>query len=125
MLLLAVDSSGAPLAGLIIAGCGQRIVDLHGGTTSAGEDRCANHLLKAEAILIARTAGYLEYDLGGLPNAGVAAFKRGFGGREIETVGFWTLVTDPLAYRAVRLSRRIHHVVRRGGRHPGSDDPHP
>lgn len=111
LLFAVADDVPAPLATMLLIGCGSRIVDTYGGTTAEGEQRRANHLLKWEAMRHARAWGYRELDLWGLPNDGVAAFKRAFGGREVEYVGYWTLVTNPLAYRALHAMRDLRGLL--------------
>jgi len=55
--------------------------------TDAGADSRANYLLKWDAIRTFRDEGFALYDLWGLATGGIAQFKEGFGGREIEYVG--------------------------------------
>jgi lipid II:glycine glycyltransferase (peptidoglycan interpeptide bridge formation enzyme) len=113
-----------PLATMLLVGCGPRLADAYGGTTEAGEHRRANHLLKWEAMRRARAWGYRELDLWGLPNDGVAEFKRAFGGREVEYVGYWTLVTNPVAYRALHAVRDLRGLLHgKPGHRPASGGP--
>jgi lipid II:glycine glycyltransferase (peptidoglycan interpeptide bridge formation enzyme) len=90
--------SGQPIATLLLVSCGPRVVDLYGGTTPEGGRLRANYLLKWEAIRRCREAGLREYDLWGLPREGIAQFKSGFGGREVQYVGAWDLVTDRVGH---------------------------
>ena len=64
--------------------------------TAAGGDSRANYLLKWEAIRTSREQGATSYDLWGLATGGIAHFKTGFGGREVQYIGAWDLVLDPL-----------------------------
>ena len=82
--------------------CGPRVADLYGGTTAEGGRLRANYLLKWEAIRRSRDAGCGEYDLWGLPRAGIAQFKSGFGGAEIDYIGAWDLITDRIGHRVLR-----------------------
>jgi len=104
-LLFAEDgATGTPVATLFLVSCGPRVADLYGGTTADGGRLRANYLLKWEAIRRSRDAGFRQYDLWGLPRAGIAQFKSGFGGEEIDYVGAWDLITD-----------RVGHLVLRAG----------
>jgi lipid II:glycine glycyltransferase (peptidoglycan interpeptide bridge formation enzyme) len=118
-LLFAEDASGATLAALLLIRCGRRVTEPYGGMTEAAADLRANYLLKWEAIRRSREAGAEEYDLWGLPTAGIAHFKEGFGGREAVYVGAWDLDLDrmgALAIRTAEASRRIYLRLRNRGR---------
>jgi peptidoglycan pentaglycine glycine transferase (the first glycine) len=102
-LLFAEDAAtGTPVATLFLVSCGPRVADLYGGTTEEGGRLRANYLLKWEAIRRSRAAGLREYDLWGLPRAGIAQFKSGFGGTPVDYVGAWDLVTDRLGHAVLR-----------------------
>ena len=96
-------TTGAALATLFLVSCGPRVVDLYGGTTAEGGRLRANYLLKWEAIRRSRDAGFRQYDLWGLPREGIAQFKSGFGGVEVDYVGAWDLVTDRVGHRVLRV----------------------
>jgi peptidoglycan pentaglycine glycine transferase (the first glycine) len=102
-MLFAEDATGAAVATLFLVSCGPRVADLYGGTTEEGGRLRANYLLKWEAIRRSRAAGLQQYDLWGLPRAGIAQFKSGFGGTEIDYVGAWDLVTHRLGHRVLRV----------------------
>lgn len=89
--LAEAEEDGTVLAALLLVRCGQRVADLYGGTSAEGGRRRANYLLKWEAMRDLRAQGVTEYDLWGLPRAGIEQFKSGFGGREIDYVGAWEL----------------------------------
>lgn len=117
------ESSAEAVAALFLVSCSKRVVDLYGGTTGDGDATRANYVLKWEAIQRSRAAGFTEYDLWGLPHAGIARFKKGFGGREVRYVGAWDLVTDQ-AGRAVLsagLAARAAYVRLRSGRRASRD----
>ena len=124
-LLFAEAPDGETLATIFLVGWGPTTNDLYGGMTDAGAKRRANYLIKWEAIKRARAAGYTRYDLWGLPSPPVAAFKAGWGGREVSWVGAWDLVLDRLGRLvfegAVRSRERIVHLRhgRRDGRGAG------
>jgi serine/alanine adding enzyme len=124
-LLLARLPGGEAVAALMLIACGGKVVEPYGGMTAAGAESRANYLLKWEAIRSSAERGYKVYDMWGMATAGIGQFKQGFGGREIEYIGAFDLVTStPLraAFRAyhalgVRLGR-----LRRGDRgRPVSD----
>lgn len=99
MLLLAETPDGEVVSGTFLVGWGQRIVALYGGTTEEGRRRNAKYLVNWEAFRRAKAAGYTIYDLWGLPNEGITYFKAGWGGREVQYVGAWDLIVDPLGAR--------------------------
>lgn len=78
---------GERVATLFHFTCGRRAVESYGGMTEAGAASRANYLLKWEAIRGFRAEGFTVYDLWGLATGGIAQFKEGFGGREVEYVG--------------------------------------
>jgi lipid II:glycine glycyltransferase (peptidoglycan interpeptide bridge formation enzyme) len=113
LLFAEAEDTGEALATLFLVGCGPRVVDLYGGTTAEGGRRRANYLLKWEAIKRCRAAGYTQYDLWGLPREGIEQFKSGFGGTQIDYVGAWDLVTDPLGRRVLQTGERARATWRR------------
>jgi lipid II:glycine glycyltransferase (peptidoglycan interpeptide bridge formation enzyme) len=127
-LLLAKLADGTPVASLFLVRCGTRVVEPYGGMTQAGADSRANYLLKWEAIRSSRLAGATVYDLWGLAHPGIAHFKAGFGGREVQYIGAWDLVLDRvgrtvygLAQRSrVWLTRRRHGLGAGAATAPGT-----
>jgi lipid II:glycine glycyltransferase (peptidoglycan interpeptide bridge formation enzyme) len=105
-LLFAQAPGGEALATLFLVRSGPRVVEPYGGMTAAGGESRANYLLKWEAIRSSREAGATSYDLWGLATGGIAHFKTGFGGREVQYVGAWDLVLDPVGRRAYELAQR-------------------
>lgn len=99
-LLFAQTADGEAVATLFLVRSGPRVVEPYGGMTQAGGESRANYLLKWEAIRSSREQGATSYDLWGLATGGIAHFKAGFGGREVQYIGAWDLVLDPLG-RAV------------------------
>lgn len=96
-----LEEDGEPLATLLLTSAGNRIFEMYGGTTVKGEELRANYLLKWETMVACRDAGFREYDLWGLPHAGIAQFKGGFGGREVTFVGAWSLPTNRLGHALI------------------------
>jgi lipid II:glycine glycyltransferase (peptidoglycan interpeptide bridge formation enzyme) len=118
-LLFAQTPDGEPLATLLLVRAGPRVVEPYGGMTQAGGDSRANYLLKWEAIRTSKEQGATSYDLWGLATGGIAHFKTGFGGREVQYIGAWDLVLDPIgrqvyqgAQRARVLWARRRHGLR-------------
>jgi lipid II:glycine glycyltransferase (peptidoglycan interpeptide bridge formation enzyme) len=101
-------------------------VDLYGGTTVEGGKRRANYLLKWEALRRCKAAGFTEYDLWGLPRAGIEQFKSGFGGREVDYIGAWDLAISTPGKAVLDLGTAARERYRRWRyrdvHHP--DDPH-
>ena len=116
-LLFAQAADGEPQATLFLIRCGSRVVEPYGGMTSAGAESRANYLLKWEAIRSSREAGATSYDLWGLATGGIAHFKTGFGGREVQYIGAWDLVLSPLGRRAYDVAQRarVRWARRRSG----------
>lgn len=125
MLVLA-EAEGEVVSASLLVGWGPRIVALYGGTTMKGRDLEAKYALNWEILRRARAAGYRAYDAWGLPNPGIAYFKAGWGGREVQYVGAWDLVVDPAGRAvfetAVRARAAVGRLRRRlGGATPGDD----
>ena len=116
-LLFARGSDGEPLATLFLVRSGTRVVEPYGGMTVAGGETRANYLLKWEAIRTSREQGATSYDLWGLATGGIAHFKTGFGGREVQYIGAWDLVLDPLGRQAYERAQqaRVWWARRRRG----------
>jgi lipid II:glycine glycyltransferase (peptidoglycan interpeptide bridge formation enzyme) len=116
-LLFAQAADGEPQATLFLVRCGPRVVEPYGGMTAAGGESRANYLLKWEAIRSSREAGATSYDLWGLATGGIAHFKTGFGGREVQYIGAWDLVLSPIGRQVYSLGQwaRVRWSRRRGG----------
>jgi lipid II:glycine glycyltransferase (peptidoglycan interpeptide bridge formation enzyme) len=116
-LLFARRPDGTALATLFLVRAGPRVVEPYGGMTVEGGESRANYLLKWEAIRTSREQGAASYDLWGLATGGIAHFKTGFGGREVQYVGAWDLVLDPLGRQAFERAQqaRVWWARRRNG----------
>ena len=122
-LLMAEDATGTGLATLFLLRVGDRVIEPYGGMTAGGAETRANYLLKWEAIRTSRARGAVSYDMWGLSHEGIEHFKTGFGGREIDYVGAWDLVIDPLGRLVFdggqslqdRLGRWQHGIRKRRG----------
>lgn len=116
-LLFARRPDGEAVATLFLVRAGTRVVEPYGGMTAGGGESRANYLLKWEAIRTSREQGATAYDLWGLATGGIAHFKTGFGGREVQYIGAWDLVLDPLGRQAYERAQqaRVWWVRRRHG----------
>jgi lipid II:glycine glycyltransferase (peptidoglycan interpeptide bridge formation enzyme) len=123
-LLFARRPDGEALATLFLVRAGPRVVEPYGGMTAEGATSRANYLLKWEAIRSSREQGATSYDLWGLATGGIAHFKTGFGGREVQYIGAWDLTLDPLGRQAYERGTAARAWVARR-RRPGGDTPTP
>jgi lipid II:glycine glycyltransferase (peptidoglycan interpeptide bridge formation enzyme) len=119
---------GERLATLFHFTCGDRAAEAFGGMTDAGADARANYLLKWEAIRGFKRDGFATYDLWGLATGGIAQFKEGFGGRQVDYVGARDLPVKPAEDMALRFALPAYGIAQRarlrlsGRRLAGSDD---
>lgn len=113
LLLLAETPAGEVTSGTFLVGWGPRIVALYGGTTEEGRKRNTKYLVNWQALKRAKAAGYKIYDMWGLPNEGITYFKAGWGGRQIDYVGAWDLVVDPLGARIFEAAVRARATIGR------------
>jgi peptidoglycan pentaglycine glycine transferase (the first glycine) len=108
--------------------CGDRAAEAYGGMTDAGAASHANYLMKWEAIRAFKAAGFASYDLWGIATGGIAQFKEGFGGRQIEYIGARDLPLRPVQDAALRLLLPAYGIAQRarlrltGHKLAGSDD---
>jgi lipid II:glycine glycyltransferase (peptidoglycan interpeptide bridge formation enzyme) len=119
---------GERLATLFHFTCGDRVAEAFGGMTDAGAESRANYLVKWASILGFKAEGFAAYDLWGLATGGIAQFKEGFGGRQVDYVGARDLPLRPAEDAALRLLLPAYGIAQRArlrlsGRHlAGSDD---
>ena len=78
---------GERVATLFHFTCGDRAAEAFGGMLDVGAVSRANYLLKWASIIGFKEEGYAVYDLWGLATGGIAQFKEGFGGRQVDYVG--------------------------------------
>lgn len=110
-IMIARDGSGSAVAALMLLTSGARIVERFGGSSRAGLDARANHLLKWESIRRSREAGFELYDMWGTHEPGVAEFKKGFGGEERFYDGAFELVTSRTGWLAHSAARRLQALA--------------
>jgi lipid II:glycine glycyltransferase (peptidoglycan interpeptide bridge formation enzyme) len=119
---------GERVATLFHFTCGDHAAEAYGGMTDAGAESRANYLLKWEAIRAFRAEGFAAYDLWGIATGGIAHFKEGFGGRQIDYVGARDLPLRPAQDAALRLLLPTYGILQRarlrltGHKLAGSDD---
>jgi lipid II:glycine glycyltransferase (peptidoglycan interpeptide bridge formation enzyme) len=92
---------------------GDRAAEAFGGMTDAGADARANYLLKWEAIAGFKRDGFASYDMWGLATGGIAQFKEGFGGQQVDYVGARDLPLRPAEDAALRFLLPAYGVAQR------------
>ena len=121
---LLAEVEGEPVAGVIIFRFGRRAWYMFGMSCQAHREKMPNYLLQWEAMVRAKQAGCVEYDLWGAPNEfiesdplwGVYRFKAGLGAEVVRFIGAWDLPLNPLVYRAyTQLIPRILDLMRSRG----------
>jgi lipid II:glycine glycyltransferase (peptidoglycan interpeptide bridge formation enzyme) len=126
--LLFATQGGERVASLFCFVCGDRVAEAFGGMTDVGAESRANYLLKWEAIRGFRDRGCATYDLWGLATGGIAQFKEGFGGRQVDYVGARDWPMHPPLDAALRVALPAYGMAQRarlrlqGRRLAGSDD---
>jgi lipid II:glycine glycyltransferase (peptidoglycan interpeptide bridge formation enzyme) len=119
---------GERLATLFHFTCGDRAAEAFGGMTDEGAESRANYLLKWASIIGFKEEGFAVYDLWGLATGGIAQFKEGFGGRQVDYVGARDLPLRRAEDAALRLVLPAYGIAQRtrlrlmGRRLAGSDD---
>jgi peptidoglycan pentaglycine glycine transferase (the first glycine) len=119
---------GERVATLFHFTCGDRAAEAYGGMTEAGAESRANYLLKWEAIRAFSDEGFASYDLWGIATGGIAHFKEGFGGRQVDYVGARDLALRPAQDAALRVLLPSYGILQRarlrltGHKVSGSDD---
>jgi len=101
------EHDGARLAAALVIRFGSRATYFYGGSLAERRQVMAPSLLHFEILCRAREAGHEWYDLWGVAPegnetsawAGLSAFKRRFGGREVSLVPTLDYVYDRSAYR--------------------------
>ena len=104
---------GERLAALFHFVCGDRAAEAFGGMTDEGAESRANYLLKWESILGFRREGRAAYDMWGLATGGIAQFKEGFGGRQVDYVGARDLPLRPAEDAALRVLLPAYGMAQR------------
>ncbi len=118
--LFIAEYEGKVIAANILVVFGKTATYLHGATSSEHREVMAPHLLQWEQIKYAKSQGCAEYDFWGIVNEhtldkrgksweGFTHFKKGFGGKEVNYVGYFDYPLDKKwywLYRVVQKFRR-------------------
>lgn len=119
---------GERLATLFHFTCGDRAAEAFGGMTDEAAESRANYLVKWASIMGFKAEGFAVYDLWGLATGGIAQFKEGFGGRQVDYVGARDLPLRRAEDAALRLVLPAYGIAQRtrlrlmGRRLVGSED---
>jgi lipid II:glycine glycyltransferase (peptidoglycan interpeptide bridge formation enzyme) len=118
---------GARQAALFHFTCGDRAAEAFGGMTDDGAESRANYLLKWASIIGFKDEGFAVYDLWGLATGGIAQFKEGFGGRQVDYVGAHDLPLRRAEDAALRVILPAYGMAQRArlrlrGRHLARSD---
>lgn len=116
--LFVAEYENKVIAANIVVLFGQRATYLHGATSSDHREVMAPHLLQWEQIKYAKSQGCTEYDFWGIVNEhtldkrgksweGFTRFKRGFGGQEVNYVGYFDYSLNGFWYFVYRLVQKI------------------
>jgi lipid II:glycine glycyltransferase (peptidoglycan interpeptide bridge formation enzyme) len=115
-LLVAAFHEGRPCSFVWDAISATTAFELYGGVDEAGRKARANAPVKWHAVRLAQQAGLQRYDMNGLLNDGISAFKRSFAEHEDHLVGTLDVPFSPLYplwVRAVPWAKRVLRTVRR------------
>lgn len=113
--LYIAEHRGDTLAGIIVAGFGNRATYMYGASGGLKRELMPNHLLQWTAILDAKTEGAGEYDFFGIPPSsnpnhpmhGLWRFKSGFGGAILHYLGAWDYSYRPILYQLFRCAEKL------------------
>ena len=117
-LLFVAEYESKVIAANIVVIFGNKATYLHGATSSEHREVMAPHLLQWEQIKYAKAQGCSEYDFWGIVNEhtldkrrqsweGFTRFKRGFGGQEVNYVGYWDYPLNKPWYFLYRLVQKF------------------
>ncbi len=117
-ILFVAEYEGKVIAANILVIFGKTATYLHGATSSEHREVMASHLLQWEQIKYAKQLGCVEYDFWGIVNEhtldkrgpsweGFTRFKKGFGGKEVNYVGYWDYPLDKKWYFLYRLVQKF------------------
>jgi lipid II:glycine glycyltransferase (peptidoglycan interpeptide bridge formation enzyme) len=103
------EYQGKFLCANMIVFYGDTVTYLHGGSSESDKNIMAPHLLQWETIKKAKELGYKYYDFWGIEDRypGVARFKQGFGGFEVEYSGAWDWPLDKLWYYLYKIIKKF------------------
>lgn len=106
------EYEGVPLAGAIIALCGEEVSYLHGASTAHHRNLMGPYFLQIEMMKYAIEHGYKKYNFWGVnsekymypehPRYGYSFFKRSFGGHEELYMRAGDYIFNPIRYYPIR-----------------------
>ena len=116
--LFIAEHESKVIAANIVVFFGKTATYLHGATDNNFRNLMAPHLLQWEQIKEAKNRGCEEYDFWGVVNEhtldrrgksweGFTRFKKGFGGREVNYVGYWDYPLNKSWYWLYRLVQKF------------------
>ena len=120
--LLIAQFENKPLAALMVFKHGQDAYYFYGASADEQRQLMPTYLIQWAAIEWAKSRGCTRYDLWGIPEAdpatleaefqrrhdglwGVYRFKRGFGGRVVQSLGAFDYIYNPWLYQLYKLHR--------------------
>jgi len=117
-ILFVAECEDKVIAANIVVLFGRKAIYLHGATDNGLRNVMAPHLLQWEQIKYAKAQGFSEYDFWGIVNEytkdrrgasweGFTRFKKGFGGQEINYVGYWDFPLKTKWYFLYRLIQKF------------------
>lgn len=115
--LVAAFHDGRPCSFVWDVMSGTTAFELYGGVDEVGRKARANAPVKWFAVRLAQDAGLLRYDVNGLLNDGISAFKRSFAKHEDQLLGTVDVPFSPLYglwVRAVPWAKAVIRRTRRG-----------
>ena len=115
--LFVAEFEGKVVAANIVVFFGKTATYLHGATDNNFRNLMAPHLLQWEQIKYAKQLGCAQYDFWGIVNEhtldkrgfsweGFTRFKKGFGGREENYIGYWDYPLNKFWYFIYRLAQK-------------------
>ncbi|MDR2803699.1 MAG: peptidoglycan bridge formation glycyltransferase FemA/FemB family protein [Treponema sp.] len=123
--LYLAKADGDPVAGIITLFRGKTATYLYGASSNKNRNLMAAYALQWQAMLDAKKAGCIEYDLFGIPPdaspehpmAGLYLFKTGFGGGIAHRPGSWDYVCKPIRAGIFRAAEKARKIIRDSRKH--------
>ena len=111
---------GDCLAAIVVLCRGKQATYLYGASSNAKRNLMAPYALQWKAMLDAKAAGCIRYDLFGIPPnedpghpmAGLYRFKTGFGGDITHRLGSWDYPTKPATYALFSAAESLRKKLR-------------
>lgn len=111
--IFAAYDGDEPVSFVWLAVSAHTAFELYGGMNDRCQELRANYALKWHAITTCQDWGVARYDMNGLLNDGVSAFKQGFAQHEDELVGTFDYPLSPLYSLWTKGLPQAKRVVRR------------